>query len=167
MTNPYAPPTARVEDVVGVAERAEPAGRAIRLGGAILDGIIFGALVYLPFLAGFIAFSTNPRYVDMRTALALLLGGVGFAVWAYLTVKYVMANGQSIAKRLLGVKVVRTDGTPASFSRIFLMRNVVNGLPGFIPVLGALYTLVDALFIFSESRQCLHDRIADTIVVLD
>jgi uncharacterized RDD family membrane protein YckC len=57
--------------------------------------------------------------------------------------------------------VVRTDGTPVSLGRIFLLRNVVNGLLGFIP----LYSLVDVLFIFGERRQCLHDRLADTIVV--
>ena len=27
-----------------------------------------------------------------------------------------------------------------------------------------LYGFIDALFIFGESRQCLHDKIADTIV---
>ena len=36
-----------------------------------------------------------------------------------------------------------------------------------VPLLGILYTIVDALFIFAESRQCLHDKIADTIVVKD
>jgi uncharacterized RDD family membrane protein YckC len=167
VTNPYAPPTASVEDLVGVAERTEPAGRAVRLGAAILDGIIFGALVYLPFIAGFIAFSTNQSYLNTRTEVGFLLGGVGFAVWAYLTINYVRANGQSIAKKMVGIRVVRTNGAPASFSRIFWLRNVVNGLPGFIPVLGVLYTFVDVLFIFNEARQCLHDKIADTIVVLD
>ena len=38
---------------------------------------------------------------------------------------------------------------------------VVNGLLGIIP----LYGLIDPLFIFSESRQCLHDKLADTIVI--
>jgi uncharacterized RDD family membrane protein YckC len=66
-----------------------------------------------------------------------------------------------MGKRLLEIRVVRSDGAQASLGRIFLLRNVVNGLLGFIP----LYALVDVLFIFSEQRQCIHDRLADTIVV--
>jgi len=82
-------------------------------------------------------------------------------VWAYFTVIYVKANGQTIAKRWLKIKVVRADGSRASLGRIFWLRNVVNALLGIIP----LYGIIDSLFIFSESRQCLHDKIADTIVV--
>ena len=70
-------------------------------------------------------------------------------------------NGQSIAKKLLGIKVVRTDGSPVSLGRLFLLRNVVNGIISLVP----LYGFVDALFIFGESRQCLHDRIAGTVVL--
>ena len=72
-------------------------------------------------------------------------------------------NGQSIAKKWLDIKVVRTDGSPASLGRIFWLRNVVNGL---INQLVPFYGLVDALLIFSDSRQCVHDKIADTIVVV-
>ena len=86
---------------------------------------------------------------------------VGFAVWCWLTISTMKRNGQSIAKKILGIKVVRSDGSPASLGRIFWLRNVVNGLISIIP----LYGLIDALFIFGESRQCLHDKIADTIVV--
>ena len=88
-------------------------------------------------------------------------GILGFTVWALLTIKYVRANGQSIAKRMLNIKVVRTDGSTASLGRIFWLRNVVNGLLGVIP----LYGIIDPLFIFGETRQCLHDKLADTIVV--
>ena len=34
-----------------------------------------------------------------------------------------------------------------------------------IPVIGTVYGLLDVLLIFRASRRCLHDNIADTIVV--
>jgi len=73
----------------------------------------------------------------------------------------VSRNGQSIAKKMLGIKVVRSNGSPASLGRVFWLRNFVNLLLGIIP----LYGLVDALLIFGEPRQCVHDKIADTIVI--
>ena len=81
--------------------------------------------------------------------------------WCWLTVKYVKENGQTIAKRIVGIKVIRTDGSPVSLGRIFWLRNVVNALLGVVP----LYNMIEVLFIFGEARQCLHDKIADTIVV--
>jgi uncharacterized RDD family membrane protein YckC len=66
-----------------------------------------------------------------------------------------------MAKKLLNIKVVRSNGEAASVGRIFWLRNIVNGLISIVP----LYGLIDALFIFSESRQCLHDKLADTIVI--
>src|SRR5205814_836262 len=53
--NPYAPPQARVADVVDPRQRHVDAERGTRLAAAILDGLIFGAMVYVPFLAGTIA----------------------------------------------------------------------------------------------------------------
>ena len=41
----------------------------------------------------------------------------------------------------------------------------VNGIIGAIPLLGSIYSLADILAIFSQSRQCLHDKLADTKVV--
>jgi len=61
----------------------------------------------------------------------------------------------------LNIKVVRTDGSPITLARIFFLRNLVNGALSIIP----LYGFIDLLFIFNEQRQCLHDKIADTIVV--
>ena len=50
-------------------------------------------------------------------------------------------------------------------ARIIWLRNVVIWLLSMIPFLGVVVGLLDALFIFGESRQCLHDKIADTIVI--
>ena len=57
--------------------------------------------------------------------------------------------------------MVRRDGSPVSVSRVILLRNVLNGLLGMIP----FYGLIDVLFIFGDARRCVHDHIADTIVI--
>jgi len=109
--------------------------------------------------------------IDPQQLLQAMLAGSGFIIsivaliaWCVVTAWLVAANGQTIGKRLVGIKVVRTDGSRASFARIFLLRNVVNSLPLLLPY-GWLYQLIDPLLIYQPSRQCVHDRIADTIVV--
>jgi uncharacterized RDD family membrane protein YckC len=149
------------------------AERGTRFGAAMIDGLIFSALVYLPlflvFRAGLLSARTAVPYDPGGGGIAVvgaLLALGGFAAWCWFTIKYVKANGQSIAKRMLGIKVVRRDGTPVSLGRIFWLRNALNSLISVIPLLGVLYVFADMLFIFTESRQCLHDKVADTIVVI-
>jgi uncharacterized RDD family membrane protein YckC len=70
----------------------------------------------------------------------------------------------TIGKKMIGIKVIRKDGSQASLGRIFWLRNVVNLIIAmFLPVI--YYYVIDPLFIFGERQQCLHDLIADTIVV--
>jgi uncharacterized RDD family membrane protein YckC len=160
--NPYAPPSAKVSDVADATDELELAGRAIRLGAFILDAIIGGILVYLPLVlgGGFGNFATG-QTPDI-SPIAALLALAGFVVWAWFTILYVARNGQTIAKKWLGIKVVRSDGSKASLGRIFWLRNVVNALVGIIP----FYFFIDHLVIFGDARQCVHDKIADTIVVV-
>jgi hypothetical protein len=35
----------------------------------------------------------------------------------------------------------------------------------FVPFVGSFYPLVDVCWIFGEQRRCVHDYIADTIVI--
>jgi len=77
-------------------------------------------------------------------------------------------NGQTIGKRLLSIKIVRTDGSRAGLLRIIFLR--------FLPIVilsnigsklwwhGSVF-LFDNLLIFQKSRCCLHDLIAGTIVI--
>jgi len=162
MTNPYAPPQAAVLDVDEPRTSTTLADRATRLGAIILDSIIFIGMVYVPLLVGLAASRGDAS--DTAGALAIVgfvLAAAGLVAWCWLTIVYVNRNGQSIAKKITGIKIVRSDGSPAALGRIFWLRNIVNGLLGLIP----LYAVIDSLFIFAESRQCLHDKIADTIVV--
>jgi uncharacterized RDD family membrane protein YckC len=84
---------------------------------------------------------------------------------AAVTAVLVYKNGQTIGKKLLNIKVVRKDGSRATFGRIFGMRYLLNTLITLIPMVGGLYGLVDVLFIFGAEKRCCHDYIADTIVV--
>ena len=60
------------------------------------------------------------------------------------------------------LKVVRSDGSPVELWRIILLRNVAlqvaAQLCGFIGI-------IDALMIFGDQQRCLHDYLADSIVV--
>jgi uncharacterized RDD family membrane protein YckC len=158
-TNPYAPPRATVTDVTSDQEEIELAGRGLRLGAALLDGVIYCVFIYVPMFAGLLL-SGGVRKETMSPLVGLLVL-IGAAAWITLTILYVVRNGQTIAKKLLAIKVVRADGSKASLGRIFWLRNVVPGLLGITIIFG----LIDILFIFSDSKQCLHDKIADTIVV--
>jgi uncharacterized RDD family membrane protein YckC len=162
--NPYAPPRAAVSDIADPSAGVELAGRGTRLVATILDSIIILAAVYVPLIALSGGTTISPDGEVQWGAMASVGGIVAciaFLVWAWFTYKFVKENGQTIAKKLMGIKVVRTDGSPASVGRIFWLRNVVNGVLSIIP----LYGLIDALLIFGEQRKCIHDKIADTIVV--
>jgi uncharacterized RDD family membrane protein YckC len=166
-SNPYAPPRADVRDVADPSFALTLADRGTRLAASLLDGVIFAGMVYVPLLLaagiGGAASSAGAPPGDETALVAIALAATcaGFVAWLWLTLRYMHRNGQSIAKKLLGIKVVRSDGTPVSLGRLVWLRNVVNWVVSIVP----LYGIIDSLFIFSEPRQCLHDRIADTIVV--
>jgi uncharacterized RDD family membrane protein YckC len=167
MTNPYAPPQAVVQDIAEVTEGIVPADRATRLGAAILDGLIFGVMVYMPMVAALMlsgfgraaATGEPPTFDNFGTIMVVT--GIAVVIWVAINLKLMRDNGQSIGKKATGIKVVRSDGSDASLGRLVWLRNVVNILLGIIP----LYGIIDVLFIFGESRRCIHDHIADTIVI--
>jgi len=181
--NRYAAPQAEVEDVKDDTEVGELAGRGERLGAALLDGLLWGFAVWIPLFFGIFAngmdglksftdsantanpFSIFMAFGKLFTGTAGLLLIIGVLIVGGINLYFVAKNSQSIGKKLVGLKVVRTDGSKATLARIFWMRNVVNFLPRLIPFVANLYSLVDSLFIFGEQRRCIHDHIADTIVV--
>jgi uncharacterized RDD family membrane protein YckC len=167
--NPYAPPRARVRDVAAPRVSIELAERSSRLGAAIVDGLIFSAMAYLPILvatvfAGAVVGSGDDAGANAGASVLLVgfgLSLVGFGVWVWLTLKQMKETGQSLAKKYFNIKVVLSDGSPASLGTLIWKRNVLTWILNIIP----LYGLIEVLFIFGEQRQCLHDKMADTIVV--
>lgn len=172
--NQYAPPQSEVADLAPLERSGvTKASRASRLGAALIDGFIFS----LPFAPAYIAAIGSTMHSGRHMTVLSLWGAViatGARFYVALTVDAVLCivvavmvhrNAQSIGKRLCGIKVARTDGSRATLARIFWLRNVVNYLIRFVPLLGPLYGLVDILMIFGDQRRCCHDYIADTIVI--
>jgi uncharacterized RDD family membrane protein YckC len=159
----YAPPSAEVADV---AASGEPrlAGRGARLGGAIIDGVI---LLGLWWLVGLVTpwniFSPQMAEAGMVALLGMQL--LGLLLFALVNGYLLMTRGQTVGKMLLGMRIVRPDGSAATPARVIGLRYAVGWLLSAVPVVGMVYALIDCLMIFRADRRCLHDLIADTIVV--
>jgi hypothetical protein len=104
--------------------------------------------------------------VENRSMLRRLLDlaedlGFGFG-WAalYMTVVLSWWKGQTVGKRMLGIRVVRLDGEPitwwVAFERVGgYAAGVATGLLGFAQIW------------WDSNRQAIHDRIVGTVVVRD
>lgn len=154
--NPYAAPAAAVADVAPDGEHVL-AGRAERFAAALVDGILIAPASF----TFWFAYTSRSSVSGTTLALVCLYVLALLAVDLYLLSR----NSQTIGKKLVKIKIVRKDGSHAAVSRIFWLRGVLNGVLAAIPYLGGLYGLVDALFIFGDQRRCVHDYIADTIVI--
>jgi uncharacterized RDD family membrane protein YckC len=156
--NPYAAPAAVVADEP--AQDRELANRGTRLAATMLDGIIVGVAVMLGFLPSMIFRDSSDAGSWSMTLILLIV--VGLAV---VNAVLLARNGQTIGKYLLKIRVARPDGSNPGLGRIFVARYLPVTLMGLVPFVGGVVTLVDALLIFRDDRRCLHDQIADTIVV--
>lgn len=145
------------------------ASRGLRFLANVVDTmVVFAPTVVAIFGVAIVGAATQPSgtrdedrelFVGLFAMLATV-GGlvVGAAVQVLMQLKY----GQSVGKRLFKLRVVRVDGGPVDIWRLVLLRNVV---PHVASQLCRLIGLVDAAFIFGAEQRCLHDLIADTIVV--
>lgn len=163
--NPYAAPAARVLDVSYSGDQ-ELADRGIRLGAAIVDGLI----IVGPLIVFAILIPTMVGRAGSKPNLALL-GALSIVFIGYIVIILIVnmvmlhRHGQTMAKRLFKIKIVRGDGSHCSLLRIIFARALPMSLLGVIPIAGPLISLLDPLLIFRDDYRCLHDHIADTLVI--
>jgi len=168
--NPYLAPQAAIGKVSSPGE-IELANRLTRLGASILDGLI-QLVVIIPIFAILASFTIgfDLEAINIFIAGNLLLWTVlvlvvSITVFLAINFRLLRNNGQTVGKRICNIKIVRSDGSPADVQRIVIFRYLPIWIVSQIPVIGNVLVLVDPLFIFRESRKCLHDDIADTIVI--
>lgn len=162
--NPYAAPGAPlIPDLPPLPSTARPelAGRGQRLAARIIDQLLYVAC-FLPFIV--LALMRPDAAFEGAAGLGLLLSLAAMLGLFVYNLAQLAQSGQTVAKRWLGIRIVRRDGSDADLGRIV-------GLRMFVPWLisafaGPFFSLPDALCIFGEERRCLHDMMADTIVVV-
>jgi uncharacterized RDD family membrane protein YckC len=148
-----------VETADHVVLRYDLAGGGNRGFAALVDFIV----ATLIFIGALFVFTTIAAVIGLQNAgpffgIALLLT---FAVaWAYFILFEWLGNGQTLGKRMFGLRVIADDGAPAGFTAV-LVRNlvrVVDFLPGF-------YGLGLLAIVVSSRSQRLGDLAAGTFVV--
>lgn len=154
-TNPYAASQANLDQDVIELELAE---RGDRLKAVLLDALIY-MLALIPM---FIAMATGSATGMGIMGGISMLAALGIGIYNLILFH---RQGQTLGKRIMAVKVIRSNGDRCSLARFIFMRSFLTGLLGAIPFIGFFVSIADPLLIFRESRQCLHDTIADTIVV--
>jgi len=156
--NPYQAPSAELDLPPPAMVLAS---RWLRLGAAVLDTLMVFAL-------GVLAAIVLPATQQNQSMMIAFGGLLAVAAIALLVVNIVgiYRSGQTLGKRLLGIRVVRSNGERVDFARYMFLRWMAMGLLGAIPLLGPFITLLDMALIFRDDRKCLHDDFADTIVIL-
>ena len=167
--NPYAPPLS-AHLSAPVADVDLPlASRRRRVAAAFLDSLILMViLVPLQYYfgtfrreeqreaAGASTFAIGPE--DILWAAAYLLGLIAIN-WTFL------ANGQTIFKNILKLRVDRVEGGPCDRTRNITRRILFVQVLYVIPFINILFMTVDCLMIFRRNKRTLHDEFAGTKVV--
>lgn len=179
MTRPFAAP------LPGLAPRT------VRLAAAFLDTLLALPLliIWLASAAGSIGLSLGALGGHLKErpwlsqAGTVLAGGAAWVAFAVSSVAvaclvlyqwYLLSTrGQTIGKRVMGIRIVDLEGKPAGFFSALLLRSwvfssVVSAAASFtsvlIPFAGLVLFLLDYVPLFGEDRRCLHDYLAGTQV---
>jgi uncharacterized RDD family membrane protein YckC len=135
-----------------------------RLVALLVDGVVLVALAVL--LVSLAVLGADTESLLGRVALAL--GAYVVAAALYAPVCMAVLGGRTLGKVLVGLKVVREDGSRCSFGRALAREVLVKGLALGIAsaITGGLALLADAVWPFvDDRRRALHDLAAGTRVV--
>jgi uncharacterized RDD family membrane protein YckC len=167
--NPFAPPRAEIADHHEPSGELVLAERGKRLAAFAVDmapALVIGVLALVAGLwAGFSSVNASSAIFVPRFLAVAAVVFVAAVAWGVYNIVLVYRYGQTFGKKVMGIRMVRSDGSRMSFARFFFLRGLVMSLLSAIPFLGWPIQLVDKLLIFRDSHQCLHDNIADTLVV--
>lgn len=136
------------------------------LADGVLDGlaIILGIGVYLGLLEIGLIDPQSGMTANGPTDSLEALAALSFPWIALKIIQWnlIATRGQSLGKMLLFIRIVNVNGEIPGFISGVILRNWLRAALSTIPLFG----LIDVLFIFTESRRCIHDYLAGTRVVI-
>lgn len=132
-----------------------------RFAALIVDSILVGVVSVPIMFGGMAILFAQPNQQPSEETVGLftlaMIGVIGLWVLFYMT-WFVGRFGATPGKMLLGIKIVRSDGSPVSYLRAFA-RFWAHQLSANIMYIGFI------IAIFDEQRRGLHDHICDTRVI--
>ncbi len=158
----------------------ERAGFGIRLGGYLLDGLLYGLLMAVFMVPGGVLIAvafrdcTTVERSDGTTVLecggdafdwasfsgGLALIALGFLIVAFIYLRALGKTGQTWGRKIVGIKVIgETTGEPIGFGRALGRQLFASFISAQIVYLGYLWMLWD------DKKQTWHDKVVSSIVV--
>jgi uncharacterized RDD family membrane protein YckC len=151
------------------------AGFGVRLGGYLLDGLLYGLLMAVFIIPGAVLIGASfsdcvtiddevfcpdgsPKPAMIGGGIALIIAG--FLVVAFIYLRALGRTGQTWGRKIVGIKVIgETTGEPIGFGRALGRQLFASFISGQILYLGYLWMLWD------DKKQTWHDKVVNSIVV--
>jgi len=160
----YSTPESELETEENSSEITNLATRWQRLWASLIDGLTI-AVITIPTMYFTGGFDGIAQGIQPSLGYTLLIAALGIIVFLIINAKSLIHNGQTVGKRLLGIKIVDLNGSLPSIKQHLIKRYTVYFIPGQIPVVGQVFSLINLLFIFAKQKRCVHDYAAGTKVV--
>jgi len=160
--NFYKPPEAEL--IKDTSDNEALASRWQRLWASLLDGVTI-MVVTLPVMYFTGGFDGVARGVQPSLSYSLLIGALSLSVFFVLNANLLINKGQTIGKKISGIKIVDLNGKIPRVKKHLLKRYAAYFIPAQIPVVGQVLSTINILFIFGPQKRCVHDYIAGTKVV--
>ena len=129
------------------------AGIGLRAVAVIVDMVVMFAILWVIALA---TGNSNSEGFEMTGAPVFL----GLLMWFVYYIGMEASTGATLGKMLVGIKVVKTDGTAPIGIGPAVIRNVLRIIDGIF-----IYLVGGILAMRSSTKQRLGDRVAGTVVV--
>lgn len=163
MTNPYQTPEADL--FTEVKSEMALASRGLRFAGALIDSLVTALpAIGVAYTMGLYDSMGPDGSMPIRDQV--VLGVMGIGIFLLVNGYLIYHRGQTVGKIICGTRVVTLNGEQVSGNTYLFARLLPVWMVSQIPVVGAIFSLVDSLLIFRKDHNCLHDDIAKTRVVM-